>query len=367
MKINFTTRFFIIAASIYCAANSVLAQSISAPWAATVKASFNKIDETATYTFTFTNVSGVPNAYPPKLGYRCSFFNLPVMQRNYRDQPFWSIYNNTDAEKSQYDCEVMFGRRISSKNGDPNWATPDLDSASKQGGDPMSGTWHLLDPKGYTTSNGWRVEEVHPCGEDTCGTSLYYLKFLPKTISEEVYAPVPAGQSFVFSVKLSDKDPNYLLSNYLIENGQYRAYPITKADTTPPVITAKLDILPAKAGDNKDFVRVQLTASAKDNFDAGPEWSVSSVLRTDKPTVAGDVARNADMVENQWLLKVPVGETRKYVVNVSAQDATGNVGTQAVPIELTGKPIVLNPPPPKPRTICLFGNRFCFTLPFGFW
>ncbi len=356
MKINFTTRFFIIVASIYCASNSVLAQSIPAPWTATVKASFNKIDETATYTFTFTNVTGVPNAYPPKLGYRCSFFNLPVMQRNYRDQPFWSIYNNTDAEKSQYDCEVMFGRRISSRNGDPNWATPDLDSLSKQGGDPMSGTWHLLDPKGYTTNNGWRVEEVHPCGEDTCGTSLYYLKFLPKTISEEVFAPVPAGQSFVFSVKVSDRDPNYLLSNYLIENeGQYRAYPITKADTTPPVITAALTLTPPKPNDNINFVRVQLTTSAKDNFDAGPEWSVSSVLRTDKPTAVGDVSRSVDMVENQWLLKVPTGETRTYTVNVKAEDATGNVATKAVPITIKGATL----PPPRTVTKCTFFGLFC--------
>jgi hypothetical protein len=349
-------------------------QSLPASWSASVKASFNKTDQLATYTYTFTNVSGAPNVNPPILGLRCDYFNSPLLRLK-NLYGWWSPYSNTVIDRSKFDCEAMFGRRIPSKNSDPNWAniTP---FPTEEDGDPMSGTHSLLDVKSYKTTNGWRVIQTNPCGEGTCGSVLYYLEFLAAvTAIDGAHSPVATGQSFVFSVTLDDKDPNYLLTNYLIRgdvdsenNFQYRAYPITKADTTPPVITASLSAQPVKTGDNKDFVRVQLTASVKDNFDAGPEWSVSSVLRTDKPTVAGDVSRTADMVDNQWLLKVPVGETRKYVVNVRAEDATGNVSTQAVPIELTGKAIVVNPPPkPKSRTICLWGNSFCFTVPFDFW
>jgi hypothetical protein len=348
--------------------NIGFAQSVPAPWGATVKVSYKKaaldgVLPIATYTFTFTNVSGVSNAKPPILGLRCDYHNAPLLRMK-NPSDWWSPYSNNVAERSNFDCEAVFGRRLPSTTNDPRWAQTFGDPSSPENGDPMSGTWHLLDPKHYKTSNGWRVEEIHPCGEGTCGSVLYYLNFLPANAgSEDVFLPIPAGKSFEFSVDLDDKDLNFLLTNYLIKDESasdfrgsvYRAYPITKADTIPPVITAALTLTPPKPNDNINFVRVQLAASAKDNFDAGPEWTASSVLRTDKPTAVGDVSRSADMVENQWLLKVPTGETRTYTVNVKAEDATGNIATKAVPITIKGATLAAQ----KTTTQCTFFGLFC--------
>lgn len=369
MKTNIISRLTATLASIFCMTTVVLAQSISSPWAATIKASYNKSDDIATYIFKFTNVSGKASTEAPILGYRCSYFNLPVMVRTapYLDQPFWSANNKTEAERGKYNCEAVFGNTIGIYLGEKQIASPYPFGVFTFTGAESESDSGYLDPKSYKTSNGWLVESNQLCGEGTCGTSLYELKLWPGSADEAKFISVPAGQSFEFSVNLWHKDPNYLRTNYLVYNsisgksGQddgtwaYRAYPITKADTTPPVITAALTLTPPKPNDNINSVRVQLAASAKDNFDAGPEWSVSSVLRADKPTVAGDVTRTVDMVENQWLLKVPTGETRTYTVNIRAEDATGNVTTKAIPITIKGATL----PPPKTVTQCTFFGLFC--------
>jgi hypothetical protein len=385
----------------------VYAQSKPAPWAATVKASVSKGAndglDFVTYTYTFSNISGKPLSSEIKLGYQCDFLYTPLRGTGnnlaFPDEQAL----NTDYPRSFYDCVVHFGRALKGNDlpafllhGEAytkrDFSVVEAKNLSRSENDnSLEPALRTLNPKGYKTSNGWLASTDYAVIEFGPGSSYYEINLTPAPdwMPADRRMPVPAGAGFTFSVIVSDKDPNWTKIHYIVETrddglevgssgtwpikSSYRAYPITKADTIPPVITASLSTLPAKTGDNKDFVRVQLTASVKDNFDAGPEWSVSSVLRTDKPTVAGDVSKTADMVDNQWLLKVPVGETRKYVVNVRAEDATGNVSTQSVPIELTGKAIVVNPPPPKPqpkpRVICLWGNRFCFTVPerFGFW
>ena len=376
----------------FCASSLVLAQSKPAPWAATVKASVNKGADQGldivTYTYKFTNVSGMPLISKIKLGYQCDFFNFPLRRAPvlaYSDVP--ELIN--DYPRSAYDCVIHFGKALpnnSLRSADLIWGEVYIKrdfsivdegeiSREENLNTPLPAV-RVLNPKGYQTTNGWLASTENAIVEFGPGSSYYEIVLAPAPdwFPANKRMHVPAGGSFEFSVNVRNKDPNWTRINYVVKTrndglemgapGTFpiptseRAYPITKAETTPPVITAKLDILPAKTGDSKDFVRVQLTASAKDNFDAGPEWSVSSVLRTDKPTAAGDVSRLADMSEFQWFLKVPAGEKRTYSINVRAEDATGNVSTKAVPITIKGATLAK----PKKTTLCTLFGLWCTSV-----
>jgi hypothetical protein len=219
--------------------NSAVAQSIPAPWLVTVKGSYDIAKDAASYTYKFTNISGKPQKKSIRLGWKCDYFNAPLL----REVP-WNAYHDAQSQRTNHDCEVIFGKSIGTQFGTPRSASPTPYSSIKVNSvvktEDSSGIVETkyeeeyINPNSYRTSNGW-LASLNYYGRDVPGSDLYSLDLQSGSVYDEAkQTPVGNGQSFEFVIYLDGKDPNYLLTNYVVfdsldvaVNSKYRAYPIT--------------------------------------------------------------------------------------------------------------------------------------------